>query len=223
MKILALDISSQSTGWAHLYGEAGAESVPALARYGTLHNVGPAKAYAQGEYPWSYVAAAQSMALQIRHLLDEELPDVVVIEETNQGKNRYTQKILEFIHLATLEHLAGLPTRPRVTYVSTSEWRRVLGLYMSKEDRKKNATLRKGLSNGLSKKEIGIRGKVTSKHVTLRWVNEVFGLALRPTDNDIADAIAVGAAFCRGAKASIGDDRIKKPSGDKSPTLRVAS
>lgn len=192
MRILALDISTKA-GWAFLHESD--------LQFGSLKLDHPVIAF--GEYPWSYDKASEVMASQLHELVLRFEPHVVIIEETNLGKSRYAQKMLEFIHKAILTKLRDFPGK--VIYLSTSSWRQALGLTMTKEDKKNNAKLSKAkkvaeeLGVKLDKKALGVRGKINKKHLALRYVNENFGLKLKVKDNDAADAICLVDAYLKGA------------------------
>jgi len=211
MRTLSLDIST-SAGWALLGGTPAPNVLPDILNKGLVKN--PRKIAAHGPYPWSYKAAADWLADELLtvFLTQQNLfgpIDVVVIEETNGSKSRYTQKVLEFIHKAVLDRFSTVPC-VRVVYVDTREWRSKLGCTLSKEQKKQNAKLSKAKREAeamglkVDKKELGIKGKVTKKHVAINWANEHWKLDLKAKDDDIADALCVGTAFLRGATLSDG-------------------
>jgi len=201
MKVLALDISTKA-GWAYLEKDD-ADSIFGSIKleFGSIKLDHPVIAF--GEYPWSYDKASEAMAAMLFDLVLRFSPDVIVIEETNLGKSRWSQKVLEFIHKSLLIHLRGVTAK--VIYLSSSSWRQALGLTMTKEDKKNNAKLSKAkklaTEKGISvdKKTLGVRGKINKKHLALRYVNDKFGLSLKVKDNDAADAICLAAAFLAGA------------------------
>lgn len=169
-----------------------------LGEYGVITTDKKVAEYA--EHPFGFVMAAEELGSKLFELTKSIRPDVVVIEETNGGgRARFTQKILEYCHLSTLLRLRDLDTK--IVYVNTSDWRKVLGLHLTKEDKKKNAKLakakREALKKGekLDKKKLGIKGKVNKKHVAIRFVNEKLGMELKAKDDDIADAICLLLAF----------------------------
>jgi Holliday junction resolvasome RuvABC endonuclease subunit len=204
MKILALDISTK-TGWA-LFSEE--EKGPTLSKHG--HIISPALNTFESKYPFNYLDLAAQVAGAIFNVIDDEQPDRIVIEETNKGKQRYSQKMLEFIHCTLIGYLKEhKPTTP-VLYVNTSDWRKALGVYLTKEQKKNNAKLSKAKRQGISKKEIGIKGKITRKHVAVEMVNQQFGLSLKQKENDTAEAILLGLAFCRGVPICDGKDNVKR-------------
>lgn len=161
-------------------------------------------------YPYSYISRARGIALRVNevlcrmgHVAINDL-DAIVIEETNGSKSRYTQKMLEFIHMAVLEELEEQSLHGLVVYVNTSDWRKILGVQLTAADKKSNARLSKAKSvakkagQKLDKKELGIRGKVNKKHVAIRAVNNTFDLGFKPKDNDVAEAICIGLAYFKG-------------------------
>lgn len=202
-KVLALDLSTK-TGWALLSGP----QPVSVEGYGKIE-VAPFST--EGVYPWNYVAGAAAVAGQVRSLIEEHGSDIyVVIEETNLGRSRYAQKALEFIHHAALEEIKKLVPPEKVVYISSSAWRLTLQLRLTAADRAANKKLKeasavaKKTGKKLDKKALGVTGRVTQKHLSVRWVNEHFGLELKMKDNDIADAICLGTAFLRGAKTCDG-------------------
>ena len=207
MRVLVFDIST-STGWALLEGEMGA--VPKILETGIVNNDLPVSSF--GEFPFSYYHAAKAIADKLLTVLAKAdgFPagaiDVVVIEEINKpGRfgNRYSQKVLDFIHCLTLQWmLKATLSKFKVVYVNTSDWRKVIGGNLTKADKAMNIKVRKlkKAGNKEALKALGVRGKVTKKHVAIRYVNATFGLDLKMKDNDIADAICQGTAYFLGVK-----------------------
>ena len=120
-----------------------------------------------GQYPWNYVRASQQVADALAALVDKYSPDVIVIEETNKSRARYSQKALEFIHCAFLKLMYDRVPSPTVAYISSSEWRKTLCQGLSSDQKSANKRLSKAKSlaqrNGetLDKKELGIAGKIS--------------------------------------------------------------
>jgi hypothetical protein len=81
---------------------------------------------------------------------------------------------------------------------------------MSKDDKINNKVLKKAkelaaaTKSKLDKSKVGIKGAVTKKHLAIRFVNATYGLDLKVKDNDIADAICLGAAYLNGARTCDG-------------------
>lgn len=207
MKVLALDMSTKM-GFAVLDGRV-SDALPKLLTYGKSEL--PQSILAYGTYPFCYLSAALEIQSQVIQLVELHNPNVVVIEETNLGKSRYAQKALEFIHCLVVQwlstHFSG-----RTVYLSSSSWRQALSLGMNKDDKKNNSKISKMKNESKKedgtldvkkfnelKKSSGIRGKVTKKHVALRYVQDVYGLNLKTKDNDQADAICLALAFFKNA------------------------
>lgn len=210
MRGLALDLST-STGFALLDGEVGGD-LPVIIDRGTIALTKIIREY--GKYPFSYYLAAADMASQIIRLVESLRPAFIVVEETNLSRfSRYSQKALEFIHCLVLQKLHALgDLLPPIYYISSSVWRCKLKLSLSKDQRKANAALSKASREAkkrgmkLDKIKLGIARKTTQKHIAIDLVNKTFGLALKPKDNDQADAICLvwahfaGAEHCDGVK-----------------------
>lgn len=180
MRILSLDISLK-TGWA-LHQDASLLDCGLIRVEIRDFNVNddPNK---QGSYPYNILEAAKSVAERLIGLISEKNPDSIVVENTVKGRNRHTQRLLEWIHMAVVEsiRLKGWSFH----YLDPSEWRSALAMRLSKDDKKNNRLV------GQGKK----RGRITKKHLSVRMANDLYGLKLKIKDNDIADAICLGRAF----------------------------
>jgi hypothetical protein len=211
MKVLALDVST-NTGWALLEGELG--SIPKIVDTGTVQlEGGPVSGFGDMRYPWDYTSACETIAHDIAVIVNKLNPDRIVIEETNRpGRftSRYSQKILEFIHAYLLEILFNRyvtdPKAPAVHYVNTSDWRKLIGANLTKADKALNIKVRKlkKAGNKEALKALGVRGKISKKHVAIRYVNATFGTDFKMKDNDICDAICQGTAYFLGVKVCDG-------------------
>lgn len=207
-RVLAIDLSTH-TGWAVFIRRDGGE--PQRVASGTLHEQ---KKPATRSYPWSLLDRVMAYKDAVAGLVREHSPDVVVIEETNLGQNRYDQKLLEWLHLMLLSFIYAnaarggtSPTLENVKYLSSTTWRNALGIRLSAEDKKNNKKLSeiKKMSKDAKrrnelKKQFGITGQRTLKHVAVKYANEKFGLELLEGDNDQAEALCLGMAFFAGAK-----------------------
>lgn len=213
-RILALDLSSR-TGWAFYENKV-------LKEYGVLAADGGVLTAEGLKYPWSMVESVMAMKEKIRGLVEKFWPDTVVIEETNLGKQRYSQKFLEWLHFNVVTYLhvkemqCGWPKKENVVYISTSAWRQTLGLKLTKSDQKNNRQVKaiKGdkllspkVKNKLLK-ELGVRGKKGPKHLSCAYVEDTHKIRLKvSTENDIADAICLGDAYIRGAPRCVGMEK----------------
>lgn len=180
MLILAIDLSTKC-GWSYFQDGK-------LIEYGLIvHKVNnfnvndePNK---QPEYPFNIVKSADEMGRLIFNKYSEKRPDKIVIENSVKGKNRHTQRLIEFYHKSLLDTLKSISYK--VNYMDPSEWRAILDMKMTLDDKKNNKAVKQGLK----------RGKITKKHLSVRLVNKMFNLKLKLKDNDIADSIALGYAF----------------------------
>jgi len=203
MNVLALDLSS-STGWAVVQRDNGKFR---LVGKGLIATGRPVLDY--GDYPWAYLHVAGLIASSVLCIAKTYPVDRIIIEETNKGQNRYHQKLLEFIHCRVLDVL-GAHGLTHVSYVNTKDWRKQLGISLSKADKRANAKLSKAkrvansIGSKLDKKALGISGRITWKHLSVRYANERYGLNLKIKDNDIADAICIGTAYLDGAPICTG-------------------
>lgn len=209
MKVLALDISTK-TGYAVLEGEE--NQIPQLKSFGKIET--HQKVFDYGGYPFSFLFAAEDIIGRVMQLILDIKPDVIVVEETNMGKSRMKQKVLEYLHCSFLRafhttyvenhHTNGV--KPEVFYISSSMWRTAIGLNMSKEDKKNNALLSKAkklsaeTGKKLDKASLGIKGKINKKHLSVRYINSNFDKDFKMKDNDICDAISLGTSYFFGAK-----------------------
>ena len=212
MRVLALDLSTH-TGFAILEGEMGTK--PKRLVSGTIDLDKPLFAF--GSYPHNYRKAAAHMARQIyaTAIIDDRAPpDAIVVEEINSGRSRYVQKMLENIHTAVLVHFDAVLPRTKIVYLNSDGadgWRTNIGLTMSKEQKKANAKLSKAKraasdsGTRLDKKRLGIKGKVTKKHLAVIRANVDFGLGLKQKDNNEADALLLGLAFFNNATPCTGE------------------
>lgn len=185
-RLLALDLST-STGWASF--EDGV-----LKDYGLLDKVFiqdfNVNAHPNNSplYPGNIMEAARQVASLVAEKIEEVKPDGIVIENSTKGRNRHTQRLIEWVHFTVLELLASrnLP----FSYLDPSQWRKILDIRMSNEDRKNNKEVNAGRK----------RGKVNKKHLAIRYCNEKYSLNLLVKHDDIADAICLGEAFLKASQ-----------------------
>jgi len=199
MRLLALDIAS-TTGYAVFSNRQ-------LTSYGSV----VANKKSNLPYPQDVAYAAYQIASVCWNLCIQESPEIIVVEDTNPGgrANRRSQKMLEFVHAYFLEKAAALDVR----YMSTRQWRdTILSIKLDDNDKAKNKKINEIRSKARKtssskkeerliinklKKEAGLSGKINKKHATIHWVNKIYGLSLTATQDDIADAIAIGSAFLK--------------------------
>ena len=170
MIIVGLDLSMTSSGYAVL--DSGK-----LIDFGVIKSTKEVAQFTCLDY--EYIDRAKLVAQECKKKVDLFSPDLIMIEQTNKGRNRNSQKKLEFVHFAVLTAIESY--KDVISYVDTSFWRATLKIVSTKEDSKHNKLVN-------AKKA---EGKITPKHRAVRWVNKTYDLSLKLKDNDIADAIAV--------------------------------
>jgi Holliday junction resolvasome RuvABC endonuclease subunit len=184
MRVLGLDLSTK-TGYAVV------DSSDGLIAYDKLE-YSTDESFPLEEY--RYIHISQRIASGVRDVLGKYPTDAIVIEQVNLGRNRHSQKFLDFIHYAVLQMLRDVDYKGIVAYADTSAWRKELGIRLSKEQRIHNKMLNASKRRGDNQKS-GTKkgdGKVTWKHLSVGFVNSKFGLDLKLVQNDIADAICLG-------------------------------
>lgn len=134
MRLLCLDLSTK-TGWSIIEDNA------KLIEFGNI------KKKIEGDetssdYPNNYIKMAKDISFDVIQLIKKFHPDYIIIEETNKGKNRYSQKALEFIHFAVNDILYACPFKCPIVYLDTSEWRYLLNLSLNKDQRKTNKEIK---------------------------------------------------------------------------------
>lgn len=193
-KVLALDISTK-TGWALIVS---AEKGMKLEAHGQIKQISEP----DGIYPENFVNWAYLCYEQLANLIEEFHPDVLVIEETSSGsKSIYSQKILEWTHFLMARFIKE--TGINRLYLMTEQWRREVGCIMTKEEKKHNKAVsdyKKKNSTKIAYNKEGKRvGRIGRKHVNIRKANEIFGSffdsPLRKKDEDLCDALLLGAAY----------------------------
>lgn len=200
MRVLALDISTKA-GWS-VVDEIGRVIDKGLIR------ISKQSVLAYGPFPTCYYLAANEIVSQLMVLVNTYSADKVAVEMTNSGKNRFTQLLLDSIHCLFIERMHNVCMDDALVYVDSSAWRSACGLTMTKEQKKANAKLskakRESTDGTVDKKALGIKGKVTVKHLSVHAANQRYNLDLKIKDNDIADslnlahAIHVGVEPCDG-------------------------
>lgn len=137
MKVISLDLSTKS-GWSVIDNGK-------LVCYGLIvSKIDGDETHPQ--YPQNYIDAAKIMANELVKIIRSTNADYIVIEETNKGKNRYSQKCLEFIHFAFNDAF-----KEKVNYIDTSEWRYLLGISLDKDQRKDNKEISNARKEELEK------------------------------------------------------------------------
>lgn len=129
MKVLGLDLST-STGVSRFVGDK-------LQGYSNITSKVDGS-YKSKQYPMNYIEMAEDIGLKVAVEIMDFEPDYIVIEETNDGRDRYKQKMLEFIHFAVNKAINNLDKKPLVIYINFSYWKKILGIGMNSDQRIQN-------------------------------------------------------------------------------------
>jgi hypothetical protein len=125
MKVMGLDLSTKA-GWSVV------EDMKLVA-YGLVEHK-PDGGPISDTYPYNYIDASRMLAMKLLSVIVTNQPDIIVIEETNKGKNRYSQKLLEFIHYSVCSSLRDHFSHIPITYMDTSEWRKRVSIQFNKSE-----------------------------------------------------------------------------------------
>lgn len=189
---LALDLSTSSTGWALFDAITGTPIA-----YGAL--VPPNLPKKLATLPSAKLGRMVTLAREVGALARLHNPSRIVIEEIAGSKNRLTQKVLDGFHyLVMLELGPWLDSAHFYDVSGVDGWRTHLKLKLTEADKLNNKSAKKlnpRLPRGQKLPEI------TPKHLAAREVLRCLGISLdvdgNPSDNDIADALAMGFAYFR--------------------------
>src|SRR5574338_578511 len=121
MKYIGLDLSTK-TGWAVIDSEN-------LIDYGLIQIKISSIPL---EYPFNFCVLSNKMAENILKVVKKHwsIDSKIIIEDTNiySKSKRYSQKVLEFIHCATIDCLMKNSFKPIM--INTSKWRSIIGISM---------------------------------------------------------------------------------------------
>ena len=152
---------------------------------------------------------SQEVARGIFGLVEKFSPQQIVIENTVAGRNRDSQRQLEFIHYALLDLInkSLAESRPEVYYVSPGIWRNKLQIKLTAEDKQDNKILRRGTKEQkrLLKDKKNLRGIISKKHLAIRYVHNKYNINIKVKQDDVAVAICLGDAFLLNCKVDQGE------------------
>ena len=209
MDLLALDVSTKP-GWAFFKDKK-------LVRYGTMFADKEAKDF-PFPYPFNFICLAEHITGRLcREILDPCLIECgnlkVIIEETNPGRNVYSQKKLEFIHYSLIKMLDVRKVCP--IYIRDGSWKNAVGARQNAEEKKRNAQIsryKKKNDSKLAKLDLDgsgklkVVGKLSDKHYAIRAFKEHFGIQLKREEEDAADAALIGLGYMLGVPICNGTD-----------------
>lgn len=186
MKLLALDLSTTSTGYAVYVGGKLEHHGFVLPSVPGLHKL---------KYPMAALERIRSLTESITLLITQHNPDEIVIEEVNRSTSRISQKSLDALHFFVLDKMDSVFKR-KVNYMDSNGktgWRPTLKLGLSDADKFFNKEARK-----MGKKTYA-KLKIDWKVLAQRWVNAKFNFTFdvkaNDCDSDVCDAIALGYAY----------------------------
>lgn len=200
-RLLSLDISTH-TGWSVFEGdkllEYGSYDVPIKSYKAEIKSF---KDYPEA-YPQNFMESAIAQAKAVENLLNKHVPDLVVIEETNKARQRFSQKALEWSHFTVVQLL--LSRNQSFKYLTTTCWRKVVKCYLGDwpEYKQFNAKVSKAKRSSAPTKSgamvAKIDGKIVSaicsKKLSVLLVNQKYNLNLPLSQDDICDSINLGRA-----------------------------
>jgi len=188
-KILTLDLSTKSTGWALFEAQN-------LKEYGIIKP--KVSGISKYKYPKAALYKIRSVSAQTEELIKKIQPDLIIIEEVNRGVNRIAQKSLDALHFFVLNRLKS-EDLDKVEYIDSNGakgWRGILGLKLSKLDKEKNAKIRKNNKKTKLKKPV-----INAKTLAMRYVSTKLGIYLdiykNKSNEDLNDAICIGLAYLK--------------------------
>ena len=199
MKFLSLDLST-NTGYAVFENDK--LDTYGLVSYKATNYKADVKKYSDfpAEYPYNFIDVADKFGAVAVQLYRDHGCEAVVIEHTEKGKQRLSQRLLEWINLVVVQAFTRIGVR--VSYLLVSDWRSYCKCYLKywPEHRVWNAKIvklkKKALPTKSGAKIAKIDGKIVTKvnqkKLSILLANEAFGLATK--DDNIADAINIGRA-----------------------------
>lgn len=137
-------------------------------------------------YPVNIWQSAEDVKFKVFDLIIKFNPELLVIENTTKSRNRHTQRLLEWFNKSIFDLI--VKNQYKFQYIDPSEWRKILNIRLSNEDKNNNKLVSKGIK----------KGRIGKKHISVRWVNYNFNKKFKLKDNNICDAIALGTAFLKG-------------------------
>lgn len=151
-------------------------------------------------YPDNFLDAAYQIAKECINVITESNSDIVIIEHPESGKQRLSQRLLEWTHLTLVQELkeSNIPFK----YILVNDWRKVVKCYLNcwEEHRSWNKQVKKAKSSATPTKTGMLVPKINGKRVSainqkklsILLANSHYNLSIK--DNNIADAINIGRA-----------------------------
>lgn len=199
MKFLSLDLSTNS-GYAVFENEK--LEAYGLVSYKAKNYKADVKKYSDlpEEYPYNFIDVADKFGAMAVELYQKHGCERVVIEHTEKGKQRLSQRLLEWINLAVVQAFTRIEVK--VDYLLVSDWRSYCKCYLKywPEARVWNAKIVKlkkvavPTKSGakIAKIDGKIVTKINQKKLSIILANDFYSLSIK--DDNIADAINIGRA-----------------------------
>ena len=206
MKFLSLDLSTK-TGYAVFESDT-------LIEYGLVksgkksHYKADVKSFKDldEDYPLGFIQTAKEIASLCKEIYHQHNCELAVIEHTEAGKARLSQRLLEWINYAVAYEF--LENQIPLQYLFVSDWRNAVKCYLKYWPKHKiwNTKIKKlkavatPTKSGakIAKIDGKIVTKVDQKKLSIILANDAYGLTLK--DDNVADAINLGrAAFALSA------------------------
>lgn len=187
MKLLCLDLSTSCTGFAVF------DAKQKLIRYGKIK--AKVKGISALKYPKGAYKRIINISDQIKDLVAQEDPDLILIEEINKGISRISQKSLDALHFFVIDriNLLGEELIDIIKYMDTIDWRGILNIKLDEQDKAYNKGARE--HNKKPKNKNNKLRIIDAKDLAIRHVNKRLKLDFEYEDNDVVDAICLGLAY----------------------------
>lgn len=198
MKFLSLDIST-NTGYAVFDTASSLKLLHYnVFTYKVKAYKGDVRSYQDfpPEYPHNFIRTANDIALRSVSIAKKYGCACAVIEHSEKGKQRLSQRLLEWIHLYLVKALQI--NKIEFKYLLVSDWRKEVKCYLKHwpEYQKWNKEVSKAKRKCIGRKLAKIDGKVVSKinqkKLSIILANEYFNIQIK--DDNVADAINLGKA-----------------------------
>jgi len=152
------------------------------------------------DYPLGFMVSATELADECLKVYEENACELVVIEHTEKGRARLSQRLLEWINYEVANRF--VEQRISIQYLFVSDWREATKCYLkhwpeykmwnSKIGKLKKAAVPTKSGAKIAKIDGKIVTKVDQKKLSIIIANNAFGLELK--DDNIADAVNLGHA-----------------------------
>lgn len=151
-------------------------------------------------YPYNFLDTVDYITYMCMKIIKMNNIEMVIIEHPEQGKQRLSQRLLEWIHLTLIRELKK--SKISFKYILVSDWRKAVNCYIKHWPtlQEFNKQVRKAKANAIPTqkgiKVAKIKGKrvscIDQKKLSIILANDEYNLDIK--DDNIADAINIGRA-----------------------------